>query len=50
MRYIVFGVKNDVLVENETNLYGKALFWADKHTSHDFKARVWDRVSRKFIA
>lgn len=50
MRYIVFGVKDDHLVENETNVYGKALYWADKHTTHEYKARIWDSRLNKFIA
>lgn len=62
MRYIVFGVHkcndNDaeveeqdyLLVEHHTDVYGKALFWADRNSCHEYKARIWDNHTRKFIA
>jgi hypothetical protein len=48
-RFIVFGVRDDLLIEIHRDDFDKALIDADLSSCADYKARIWDNYQQRFI-
>ena len=48
-RFIVFGCKDDLLIEFQTDSLEYALVLADANSDAGYKARIWDNRARQFL-
>lgn len=48
-RFIVFGCKQDLLIEFQTDNLDYALELADGNSDAGYKARIWDNRARQFL-
>jgi hypothetical protein len=48
-RFVVFGIRNDVLVEYSTDDIANAVLLHDWLSCSDYKAKVFDNKCRKFV-
>jgi hypothetical protein len=49
MRFIVFGCKDDQLIEHTTNSFREATEWAKGNSDSGYRARIWDVLQQRFI-
>ena len=49
MRYTIFGIKQDALVESKALTFKDAMRAARFNSDHNFKARIWDGQTRQFV-